>query len=93
MLEFGAYSMQECEDVFRHGDIGAVAGHDQGAVAEDSVSVTDGKTKKTGVKKGLKESGDGELKELTFRIAKDFWRGLGMQSVWIRRNELRETGV
>lgn len=60
--EFGTCSVQECEEVLCFGNVGAVAGHDLVAVANNAVSITDEKAK---------EGEKGELGERNFKFARD----------------------
>lgn len=64
-------SVQDCEDVFRFGNNGAVDGDDGAEVQKDVMGVTEEKVQETGVRDGLEEGGGGELGELRFGIAKD----------------------
>lgn len=63
--------MQECEVVPCFGNVGAVAGVDWVAVAENGVSVTERVAEETEIEDGLEQGTDGELGEPDFGIAKD----------------------
>lgn len=69
--EFDACFVQDCEEVLCYGDVGAAAGDDWLAVAENAVSVAKKDAKETGADYGLEKGGPGELDVLHFGITRD----------------------
>lgn len=67
----GSCFVQDCNVVLCFWDVGAVAEGDWAAVAEDAVSVTEGKHEETRVMNRLQEAENGELGDLHSGFARD----------------------
>lgn len=63
--------MPDCENFLCFGHVSAVPADDGEAVVQKHVSVTKREAKEAGVKNELKKGGDGEVSDLSFRLARD----------------------
>lgn len=66
----GTCSVQESEQALCFRDVRAAAVDDGAALAEDAVRVTEEELEETGIKDGPENSGDGELGEVHFGVAR-----------------------
>lgn len=75
VVEFGGYSVQECEDFLCFRDFSAVGGDSWMVVTENAMNVTEWETRETEAKDELEKGRDGKVDELHFGVQRDAWGG------------------